>query len=162
MTDGYETHMGDEKLAASADAEQFDGGIGEEELPEASDVTDPTEDGRGGTEGGAPEFNGAADIPELCLEFPELRAGDVSLAVNAERYRELRAIGLTPREAYLATAKASHADNRSHLVTGVPSGAKIHSVGMTSWEMSTAKGLFSDLSESEIKRLYNRVTSQRQ
>lgn len=133
----------------------------------ASEPTSPafdTSDTAAGSSGEAPDtetqINTASDISALCLQFPELRAGDVRAAVDNKRYKELRELGLAPGEAFLATAKAPHTDNRSHLVGGVPSGARVHSAGMTSWEMSTARGLFSDLTESEIKRLFNKVVSQ--
>lgn len=106
------------------------------------------------------QVNNTEDVFKLCLEFPDMRAKDLCRITSDERYSQLRAMGLTPREAYLATSKPKAADNRAHLVTEVPSGARVHSTGMTSWEMSCARALFSDLPESEIKRLYAKVTNQ--
>ena len=106
------------------------------------------------------QVNNTEDVFKLCLEFPDMRAKDLCRIASDKRYSQLRALGLTPREAYLATSKPKAADNRAHLVTEVPSGARVHSTGMTSWEMSCARALFSDLPESEIKRLYAKVTNQ--
>lgn len=106
------------------------------------------------------QVNNTEDVFKLCLEFPDMRAKDLCRITSDKRYSQLRALGLTPREAYLATSKPKAADNRAHLVTEVPSGARVHSTGMTSWEMSCARALFSDLPESEIKRLYAKVTNQ--
>ena len=44
-----------------------------------------------------------SDYEELKAEFPELASlGDISTMEGAIRYGELRALGLTPREAYMA------------------------------------------------------------
>ena len=99
-----------------------------------------------------------SDVKELRGEFPELS----SLASLTElddpiRYGALRDLGLTPKEAYLATRKRREVDNRAHLrpTRSVARGA---SPLMTEAEMSAARELFSGISDSEIRQLYKRVT----
>ncbi|MBO5907170.1 MAG: hypothetical protein J6Q85_03355 [Clostridia bacterium] len=98
------------------------------------------------------------DLAALVSEFPELSARLSDGFVNTERYSKLRSLGLTPTEAYLATARTHTKNNRSHLTSSVPAGAKSPSCGMSKREMETAKYLFGDLSEREIVALYNKVT----
>ena len=101
----------------------------------------------------------SGDLSTLCRLFPEISGSDAIGAVGSERYCRLRALGLTPSEAYLAIgAGRERRDNRSHLVTSVPNGSVAPSVGMSQREMAEARELFGDLSDSEIKKLYNKVT----
>ncbi|MBQ2876916.1 MAG: hypothetical protein IJE25_07895 [Clostridia bacterium] len=97
------------------------------------------------------------DLGTLINEFPELRSAACG-SINTSRYGELRALGLTVREAYLAAAAPHGRDNRAHIVSGVPTGARSPECGMSSAEMELARGIFSSLSEQEIKRLYAAVT----
>ena len=100
------------------------------------------------------------DFEELCREFPELKENNAEELYNTQRYEQLRALGLTPKEAYLATAKLRvKTDNRSHLSSAVPRGAKSPSGKMTASELRAARELFSDASDQEIIRLYKRVTN---
>ncbi len=97
------------------------------------------------------------DLRVIISEFPELRSA-VGGAINTERYEALRKLGLTVREAYLAASAPKGADNRAHMVAGVPTGAKSPELGMSSAEMEMARCIFDGLSEQEIKRLYSAVT----
>ena len=97
------------------------------------------------------------DLGTLINEFPELRSAACG-SINTSRYGELRALGLTVREAYLAASAPHGRDNRAHIVSGVPTGARSPECGMSSAEMELARGIFSSLSEQEIKRLYATVT----
>ena len=99
------------------------------------------------------------DVKTLLNEMPELRRALYG-AINEKRFLELRRLGLSPREAYLATSAPIGADNRAHIISGVPSGVRAPELGMTSHEMATARELFEGLSEQEIKRLYATVTNQ--
>ena len=124
--------------------------------PEATST--PT-DTMGGTEDGALSDLMGEDVTHLRSVFPELQQlEDVSELNNSARYSELRSLGLTPEEAYLATKKREAVyDNRSHLVSAVPAAA--HSPrGMSGRELGVARELFSDLSDSEIQKLYQKVT----
>ncbi len=99
------------------------------------------------------------DADELRARFPELSGIErIDELKSYKRYSELRALGLTPEEAYLATARrnAVH-DNRSHITSAVPRAASSPR-GMSRRELGIARELFSDLSDSEIQRLYQKVT----
>lgn len=98
------------------------------------------------------------DIATLKSEFPELsEIEDICELNNPLRYAALRDLGLSPAEAYLATAKrAPKRDNRAHLsairtVSYAPQGS------MTESEMAMARELFSDISDAEIRKLYKKV-----
>ena len=151
----FEQLSGEPDTAAADEGEGYRDSVEQTAKDEVSDAPSEmttTPEGR--------SQSASEDILELCLDFPEMRAADVCRATSSPRYAELRRIGLTPREAYLATSRGEAADNRSHLTTGVPSGARANTAGMTGWEMSMARAIFSDLPENEIKRLYTKVTSQ--
>ena len=101
-----------------------------------------------------------ADLIALKHEFSELGALEsIAELENAERYGALRDLGLTPREAYLATApRVRRQDNRAHLTSAVPIRAGSPDVGISARELAAARELFSGLSDSEIRSLYKRVT----
>lgn len=105
------------------------------------------------------------DLEVLRGEFSDLE-GISSLAEldNPVRYGELRDLGLSPREAYLATAmpkreKARPYDNRSHLRSSVPKshGGRVDT--MSVGELREARELFEGMSDAEIVRLYKKVNS---
>lgn len=99
------------------------------------------------------------DLIALKSEFPELEAlGDISELNNPLRYAALRDLGLTPSEAYLATAKrAPKRDNRSHL-SAIGTASYSQQSTMNDAEMAAARELFSDISDAEIRKLYKKVT----
>ena len=100
-----------------------------------------------------------SDVEELSSEFSELsELTDITELENPLRYAALRDLGLTAAEAYLATTKNRHkADNRSHLfgtkmVSSTPLGV------MSERELESARELFSDMSDAQIRKLYKKVT----
>lgn len=99
------------------------------------------------------------DLDELRGEFPELvNIQSVGEKADEQRYEQLRKLGLSPREAYLATARRTiERDARSHLYSSAPRGASSPK-GMTRWELGVARDIFSDLSDGEIHKLYQKVT----
>ena len=102
----------------------------------------------------------ASDLAVLRSEFAELKnLGDITDLDNPLRYAELRDLGLDPREAYLATAKRTRRDNRSHLTTAYGRNAVTPIGSMSQRELSEAREIFNNLSDSEIQRLYRKVTS---
>ena len=98
------------------------------------------------------------DIRILKEEFRELSSlSDICELDDPLRYAALRDLGLTPVEAYLATAKRQRKDNRSHLVaTRTVSRAPVGS--MSDAELMAAREIFDGVSDSEIRKLYKRVT----
>ena len=101
----------------------------------------------------------ASDVASLKAEFPEL-AGikNVTDLNNPLRYAALRDLGLTPAEAYMATAKRSASDTRSHLVSARGRSMAQDAGMMSQLELATARDLFPGRSDSELQRLYKRVT----
>jgi hypothetical protein len=98
------------------------------------------------------------DVITLRAEFPELSGlSDVCELENPLRYAALRDLGLSPAEAYLATSRRHKKDNRSHLHSTRT--ASYSSQGsMSEAEMAAAREIFGDISDSEIRKLYKKVT----
>ena len=113
-------------------------------------------------EDGATDYESLAaqDLKELKSLFPELHYADsIASLPDPVRYAALRDLGLTPREAYLATSEPERRyDNRSHLTSVVPHGAGGGASVMSARELDEARVLFSGLSDREIRRLYKKVT----
>lgn len=102
----------------------------------------------------------ARDLEVLRRTFPACAEMDSLCRLeNPLRYAQLRDLGLSPEEAYLATAHAhTHPDNRSHLTSSVPRAAA-GGIGMTAAQLSAARELFEGLSDAELTRLYRRAMS---
>ena len=101
-----------------------------------------------------------ADLAVLAESFPSMRGSSSLLSLkNPARYGELRELGLTPTEAYLASEglpRERAGDSRAHLAPSLgrsarPTGGRI-SVG----EMEAARDLFPSLSDREIEALWRR------
>lgn len=91
---------------------------------------------------------------------PELSGvEDISEALNTERYLELRTLGLSQKEAYLATQIKRAPDTRSHLSDSFPRPARSPHTAMTRGELYAAREIFEGLDDSEIFRLYKKVTA---
>lgn len=101
-----------------------------------------------------------SDLEELKREFSELKEiKSITELKNPTRYAALRELGLSVSEAYLATTpRAAAPDNRAHLKSSVPSAARSPHSSMTRQEMNEARAIFGDISDSEIQKLYQRVT----
>ena len=101
----------------------------------------------------------ASDVMALKAEFPELGGiSDITELNNPLRYAALRDMGLTPAEAYLATAKRVTKDTRSHLRSAHGRSAAASSSVMSQIELATARELFPGKSDTELQRLYKKVT----
>ena len=100
------------------------------------------------------------DLEELHRSFPHLEnVKSITELNNPLRYAALRDLGLTPREAYLATSEpGARYDNRSHLRSSVPKRAAAPAGILTSSELEAARELFSGLSDREIQKLYKKVS----
>lgn len=101
-----------------------------------------------------------ADIEELKSTFPELGGmQNIDELADPIRFGALRDLGLTAKEAYLASGgKKRSYDNRTHLVSSVPGGARSAVDGISRAELDMARDIFGSMSETEIQRLYRKVT----
>ncbi len=136
-------------------------------IDEAEELPELTDDVSGGAieeepeepvKENAPAYSLDEDIEELRANCPEL-IGSVK-NTNPERYSELRALGLSPKEAYLATGehKKPH-DTRGHLGDSVPRAAKAPASKISRRELEIARSLFDGMSDEQIIKLYNKVKS---
>ena len=123
-----------------------DDAVNESELTEAGGVTDY-------------EAIIASDIATLKSEFPELKdITEITELNNPLRYAALRDLGLSPVEAYMATARRQAQDTRSHLRSAHGRSAAAPTSMMTQYELATARDLFPGLNDSDLQRLYKKVT----
>ena len=100
-----------------------------------------------------------SDMLEISSEFSPEKEIKISELKNPLRYGALRDLGLTPKEAYLASGGKKEAeDNRAHLSSSVP--RKISSLfsEMPRAEFDAAREIFGDMSDSEIRNLYKKVS----
>ncbi len=101
-----------------------------------------------------------SDLRALRAAYPEL--GEIKSITELEnplRYAELRDLGLSPKEAYLATGgHRRRADNRAHLSSAVPRGAGSPRSNMTHAELERARELFPGLGDAELHGLYKKVS----
>lgn len=154
-----EVEMQTEEIEAVGECAEVEGGAASD--TEGIKISDnPSEDNEDGSEVGIDYAALAAeDLKALRSEFRELSGlTDICELDNPLRYAALRDLGLTPAEAYLATAKRQKKDNRSHLyatrtVTAAPQGS------MSEAEMAAAREIFSGVSDAEIRKLYKRVSA---
>ena len=136
-----------------------------DEVNQPTDTVQSTDEGEASISDGGDEaeVDYAArveeDLNEIRKQFPTLSAlNDISELKNPLRFGALRDLGLTVKEAFLASGGArSSYDNRSHLTASVPKRAS-SGIEMSRKEYELAKDLFSTLSDSKIKKLYQRVT----
>lgn len=100
------------------------------------------------------------DLEALRGAFPELRGiRNITELDNPLRYAALRDLGLTPREAYLATSERRYKrDNRSHIVSATPKRGAAPTGTMSTEELRAARSLFDGMSDAEIQSLYKKVT----
>ena len=135
-------------------------GDGDEVLSEGVANKSDTANDVGSTAGDAIDYDEIikSDILELRSRFPELSGiEDITDLDNPIRYAELRDLGLSPREAYLATSeRRQKPDTRRHLSSAVPKRAAMPA-GLSQSELSEARELFSGLSDAELNRLARRV-----
>ena len=89
------------------------------------------------------------DLEELIAEFPELS--------DPIRYGKLRDLGLSPKEAYLATSgRKRMIDTRAHLSGAMPKPLNTPS-NISTYAVRCVRELFDGISDEEIISLYRRV-----
>ena len=146
--------LGEVAEDASLDNDADDGTALETDVTGNEDLTTVTED----REDVGYERLMADDLQALKGEFPELSSIDsITELENPLRYAALRDLGLSPAEAYLATAKRAKRDNRSHLTTAYGKSATPPGGIMSQRELREAREVLGDLSDLEIRSLYKRV-----
>ena len=98
------------------------------------------------------------DLDELTAEFPELSSvARIEELLDPMRYAKLRDLGLTPREAYLATERrAARVDGRARMSGLAPRAARSPRV-MSSYAVRCIRELFDGITDDEIISLYKRV-----
>ena len=142
-------------LAALADTE--------EQTIGSSDNADRNDEGRDSRHTADVEIDVegllSEELSELKNAFPELSsAKDITEIKNPLRYAALRDLGLTPTEAYLAArGPVSRANNRAHLSASVPR-VTGRGASMPREELARAREIFYGMSDSEIQRLWQKVT----
>lgn len=100
-----------------------------------------------------------SDLAALKAEFPELKdIGGITELNNPLRYAALRDLGLSPIEAYMATAKRRTQDTRSHLKSAHGRSAAAPTGMMSQYELASARELFPGMSDADLQRLYKKVT----
>ena len=112
-----------------------------------------------------------ADLKEVQDNFPDAKAyNSVYDLPNSARFRELRDLGLSPREAYAAAnpdrsttretvaRRQSLNETKSHLRSSVPKGSKDTSAHIPRGELERYREMLPDASDSEILNLYKRAT----
>lgn len=151
-------YIGDGKEEAVGEANDYD---------ERSDTALELDTGNTASEYESDEEAGAgisldADLEELKREFSELSGAEsITELKNPVRYAALRELGLSAKEAYLATTpRPASPDTKSHLHSSVPSSVKSPYGAMSRREMREARDLFSDMNDAEIQSLYQKVTKQ--
>ncbi len=136
------------------------------ELPDSENGVTATDVGENESAGAAAEVSSpdyseiaAKDLSELKALFPELgEIRDLTEIKNPLRYAALRDLGLSAEEAYLATNAQRRAyDPRAHLTSTVPVGAA-SAIEMPRSDYDMARELFGELSDTEIRKLYRKVT----
>ncbi len=117
----------------------------------------------GQEEAAAVSFDAKSELDTLSTHFPFVSGKALPELVNEKRYEELRSLGLSAEEAFLATAKKQGGtyDNRAHLCGSVPKSVKAPVSAMTPHELLEARELFGGISDEEIRSLYQRVTKQK-
>ena len=96
---------------------------------------------------------------ELCELLPGITEESADAVCDLDRYRQLKALGLSTEEAYRATARQRAADTRSHLSGAVGNAAPPRRGGISEQELRSARELLGDISDAEIRRLYKRVNA---
>lgn len=148
--------------ACSADVTEEESAVcNETDTPEADNPAEETEHTEGPSEADTVDYESliAEDLALLRSEFPELKnVSDITELNNPLRYAALRDLGLSPTEAYLATAKRPSQDTRAHLKSAHGRSMTPPVNMMTQSELATARELFPGMNDAQIQQLYKRVT----
>ena len=153
--------MTEEIINESADIPNEAENESEENLGEMIDISDEERIGDESSEEISYEGLIESDLCALREQFPELsELSNITELENPIRYGALRDLGLSPAEAYRAitTRPTRRSDTRAHLKSAIPRHASSPASNMSYRELEIARSLFSGVSDSELQRLYKRVT----
>lgn len=135
-------------------------------IPENTDWEDDSaetveEQGTSDREKTLPDYEKMAeeDLATIRALSPAMRhLSDLTELPNFARFATLREAGLSVEEALWAACHKTIGsylyDNRSHLRSSAPRGARGASHAMTPEEMAAARDLFGDLTDGQIRALY--------
>ena len=133
--------------------------LAEESVQEEATLAETPSEDVGAVSEPAEDFSDGEDLLALQSEFPEMRGKSLADLPSPRRFGELRELGLSPREAYLATRERVTVGGKSHLRASQPTHSVSRTSAMTAGEMREAASLFPKLSGREIVSLYKRVNS---
>lgn len=145
-------------------AEEAEGSTESEVGFEENEVEDYLEEAEGSTESEVEFAEGAEDLEEdmkvrdleeLKKSFPELAGlGSTEELQHPEKYQKFRALGLTPKEAFLATGQVLK-PKRS--IPSSPISVSRQRDGIPNRELKFAREIFPGLCDKEIQELYRKV-----
>lgn len=100
-----------------------------------------------------------SDMKELARDLFDSEEIEITDLKDPIRYGALRDLGLTPKEAFLASGgRVQKADNRSHLSSSVPRNMSSPFSEIPRDHLEMARELFGEMSDGEIRSLYRKVT----
>ncbi len=165
-----EDFLEDEDEAGDDEAEEADEADGEEDADEGEERAEEGGEETGGDDG-QPDFAAmaAADAAEIAKAYPALGIKSLAELKNLKRFGELREMGMTAVEAFLATnadrltanaeqVGANKATGKAHLQSVAKKAGARATSQMTKAERDTARELFGDLSDEELEGLFKKVT----
>ena len=131
-------------------------------IEEAQFATDTSSEGATEPIEASEAISEPSEVTPLRLEAFDAEASafyESGLITSRERYSALRSMGLSAREAYLATGSGIDREStKAHLISSVPSPARAPESAMSTQEMDAARSLFEGMSDADIRKLYNKVT----
>lgn len=115
----------------------------------------------------------AADLAEVQAAYPDAKAyASVKDFPNFKEFGRLRDLGLSPKQAYIAshpdavrqnvaaaTRQQSLNDTKKHLKSAVSKSSRDNTITMTKRELAECRDLFPGMSDKEIMKLYRDTKS---
>ena len=110
----------------------------------------------------------AADLAELQKRYPDIRLNSLRDLKNLGRYGELRDMGLSAAEAFMATnaemlekraeeTGAARAASKAHMTTVSKKSGGTNEPQMTDEELAIARDFFPDMSDEQIQKVYKKA-----
>ena len=124
---------------------------------DSSSNDDSEEDYINGVTSSTDEGDYISDLRELQNQFPALRGIEsITELRHPEEYLRFRSLGLTPREALLATGEHPTDTPRAPRVTS-PIAVRTRGERIPDYYLKMAREIFGNLSDREIQALYKKV-----